>query len=71
MSTQQLVECFEGTPISQLDWWDLARYNVALTRLNVASGAYLTGNTPGGLAAQYGITWEYKTTQGGPSDEQK
>lgn len=60
MTTQRLVECFEGKPVSQLDWCDLLRYNLALTRLNVASGAYRTGNTPGDQAAQHGITWKYE-----------
>lgn len=70
MSGQRLVECFEGTPVSQLGWWDLARYNVALTRANSASGTYVTGNTNERVFAEYGITFEIVTNnQQGANDE--
>ncbi len=68
MSAQQLVEHFEGTPVSQLGWWDLIRYNAALTSLNVYSSAYVTGNTPCGLAEKFGITWEQVQT--GPTEKE-
>ena len=55
MSNQRLVECFNGTPVTQLGWRDLVRCNVALTRLN-----NLSGNIDCGKAQQLGITWEYK-----------
>lgn len=55
MSNQRLVECFNGTPVTQLSGRDLVRYNVALTRLN-----NLSGNIDCGKAQQLGITWEYK-----------
>lgn len=54
----RVIEHFEGTPVSQLSWWDLLRYNVALTRANVACGAYATGTVKESVYARYGITFE-------------
>ena len=64
MSSQRLVECFKGTPITQLGWRDLLAYNAALTRLN-----NLSGNVDGGKAQRLGITWEYKEIKPKESEE--
>lgn len=54
----RLVEKFNGKPVAELDWRELIAYNVASIKVQAASGL-LSGNIAGGIAQQYGITWEY------------
>ena len=53
----KIVEKFNGTPISQLNLWELIKYNVALSQANVASGTNITGNINETIFAQFGITF--------------
>lgn len=54
----RMIEKFNGKPIDQLNWRELIAYNVASVKVQAASGL-LSGNIAGGIAQQYGITWEY------------
>jgi hypothetical protein len=51
---EEMIEKFRGKKISELNWKELIKYNVALALLNNPSG-----NTDCGRAAKLGITWEY------------
>lgn len=53
----RVIECFEGVPVHQLGWFDLIRYNVALTRAKAASNTYITGMEDNAIFAEYGITF--------------
>lgn len=67
--TMRMIWKYEGTPINELGWWDLIRYNAALER----SYRGLSGNLDGGKLSANGITIEYETpqNQGGQSHEQR
>ena len=53
----KIVEKFNGKPITKLNWWELVKYNVALSQANVASGTNVTGNINETIFAQFGITF--------------
>ncbi len=54
----RVIEKFNDTPVTELTWWQLIQYNVALTQANVASNTYVTGTINETIFAQYGITFE-------------
>lgn len=54
----KVIEKFNGTPITELSWWELVKYNVALTQANAACGAYVTGSVKEAVYSQYGITFD-------------
>ena len=60
----KIVEKFNGTPVSKLTWWELIKYNVALSQANVASGTNVTGNINETIFAQFGITFEIEKDGG-------
>lgn len=70
MTQHRLVELFEGKPVTELNWRELLRYNVALTFTEIESGI-LSGNLDGGIAAKHGITWAYETPQEGQRNEKR
>ena len=59
MTTQRMIEKFNGKPIDQLNWRELIAYNLASVRVQAASGL-LSGDIACGVEAQHGITCEYE-----------
>lgn len=56
--TQRMIWKFEGKPVDTLGWWDLIRYNAALSR----SEHGLSGSLDGAKLTRNGITVEYEQT---------
>lgn len=69
MNNANVIFLFEGKPVNELGWWDLIRYNAALSR----SEHGLSGSLDGAKMAANGITVEFVTqqNQGGQNDEQR
>lgn len=57
--TMRMIWKFEGKPVNTLGWWDLIRYNAALSR----SEHGLSGNLDGAKMTANAITVEYETPE--------